>query len=158
MQGYILGDYHSRFFKTLVLSHPTARLSVLVPPWRLSFFLLVSLMMFSGCMSSLSHYARIEASLRNGDPEQADQLLALQEEAYGTTNRLLYLMDRGMTLHLAGHYVESNQVLEEADRLIEDLYTRRLRNEAMSFLLNDTTRPFRGDPYEQVMVNVIKRV
>jgi len=122
----------------------------------LFFFLLACLTILSGCMGTLSHYSRIEASLRNGNPEQADLFLASQEDVYGSKNRLLYLMDRGMTLHLAGHYAESTKFLEEADHLVESLYTRRLRNEAVSFLVNDTLRPFRGDPYEQVMVNVIK--
>ncbi len=61
-----------------------------------------------------------------------------------------------MTLHLAGHYHESNKALEEADALIGDLYTRHLRNEVSALLLNDLQLPFRGEPYEQVMVNVVK--
>ncbi|MEC4674834.1 MAG: hypothetical protein VST68_11660, partial [Nitrospirota bacterium] len=107
-------------------------------------------------MGALSHYGPIDASLRKGNLEQADHLLAGKEQAYGSTNRLLYLMERGMTLHLAGHYAESNTLLEEADHLVDELYTRRLRNEALSLLINDMTRAFRGDPYEQVMVNVVK--
>ena len=107
-------------------------------------------------MGGLANYGLIDASLRQGNPEQADHLLAAKEEAYGSTNRLLYLMERGMTLHLAGHYAESNSVLEEADHLVDELYTRRLRKEALSFFVNDTTRAFRGDPFEQVMVNVVK--
>ncbi len=68
----------------------------------------------------------------------------------------MYLMDRGMTLHLAGRYQDSNTFLEEADALIEDFYTTRIRDEAAAILVNETQLPYQGDPYEQVMVNVIK--
>ena len=156
MQGYNVGDYPSRLFETILrrLSHP--RVSLLSHRLFILCLLYFSFWALPGCMGTMSHYGQIEASLRKGNPEQADHLLAAKEEAYGSTDRLLYLMERGMTLHLAGHYAESNTVLEEADHLVDELYTRRLRNEALSMFVNDTTRPFRGDPYEQVMVNVIK--
>jgi hypothetical protein len=47
-------------------------------------------------------------------------------------------------------------VLEEADFLIEDLYTKRLRDEAAALLVNEARQPYEGAPYEHVMVNVVK--
>jgi uncharacterized protein len=108
-----------------------------------------------GCAGRLSHYDKLYTSLNQGNSEQADQIIAAAESQYGTTSHLLYLMDRGMTLHLAGHYKKSAEVLEQADAMVEELYTRRLRNEAFSLLVSDAKRPFRGDPYEQVFINVI---
>ena len=49
--------------------------------------------------------------------------MAKAESEYGTRNRLLYSMDRGMTLHLAGDYVQSNNQLENAALEVERLYT-----------------------------------
>jgi hypothetical protein len=46
--------------------------------------------------------------------------------------------------------------LEEADSLIEEQYTKRLHEEAAAILLNENELPYRGDPYERVMINVIK--
>lgn len=109
----------------------------------------------SGC-SSLNHYRDVEKSLLAGNPEQADQLVRKAKKDYGQRNRLLYLMDRGMTLHLAGRYQESNLLLEDADTLIEDYYTTRIRDEVSAILLSETRLPYQGDPYEQVMVNVLK--
>jgi hypothetical protein len=78
------------------------------------------------------------------------------EKQYGRTNRVLYKMDRGMTLHLAGRYEASNELLEQAEKETDELYTRRLRTEAKAFLISDTQLPYEGEPYEQVMINVLK--
>ncbi len=82
--------------------------------------------------------------------------MAQAESEYGSRNRLLYSMDRGMTLHLAGEYVQSNALLEQAALEVERLYTRTVRTEAAAFLSNDNILPYEGDPYEHVMINVIK--
>ncbi len=108
-----------------------------------------------GCATQLSHYDKLYTSLHQRDAVEADQIIAAAESRYGSNSKLLYLMDRGMTLHLAERYKESARFLEEANEMVEDLYTRRLRNEALSLLVSDTKRPFRGDPYEQVLINVI---
>ncbi|MDH5774830.1 MAG: hypothetical protein OEZ57_07935, partial [Nitrospirota bacterium] len=104
----------------------------------------------------MAHYAGIERSLLTGQPAQAIQLMQAAKEEYGTKSRLLFLMDQGMVLHLAGQYAESNSVLEEAHLLIEDLYTKRLRDEAASLLVNEARQPYEGAPHEHVMVNVVK--
>ncbi len=119
------------------------------------FLLIFFLVAFEGCASHFSHYDKFYTRLHQGNAEEADQIILAAEPRYGSISKLLYLMDRGMTLHLAGHYHESARFLEEANEMVEELYTRRLRNEAVSLLLNDTKRPFRGDPYEQVLINVI---
>jgi len=120
------------------------------------FFLLIfSLLLVEGCAGRLSHYDTLSASLGQGNSNKAVSIIEKAEADYGSNSRLLFLMDRGMTLHLAGRYEESTEFLEQADELVEDLYTRRLRNEALSLFVNDTNRPFRGDPYEQVLINVI---
>ena len=124
---------------------------------RLALFLTLILLLFmSGCSNFGSHYRGVENSLRSGHPEEADQIVKKSEEDYGQRSRLLYLMDRGMTLHLAENYIESNRQLENAYELIEDFYTTRIRDEASAILVNEGRLPFQGAPYEQVMVHVIK--
>ena len=124
---------------------------------RLLYGLLVSLaLLLPGCSSFGSHYQGVEKSLLAGNPAQADQIVEKSQKDYGQRSRLLYLMDRGMTLHLTGQYEKSNEFLEEANQLIEDFYTKRIRDEAAAILLNETQLPYQGDPYEQVMVNVMK--
>lgn len=108
-----------------------------------------------GCSGPMSHYAGVQRSLFAGQSEQALQIMESAKGDYGNKSRLLFLMDHGMVLHLAGQYAESNAVLEKAHFLIEDLYTKRLRDTASALLLNEARQPYEGVPYEHVMVNVV---
>ena len=90
--------------------------------------------LLQGCGPTLKHYPDVEESLRQGDPQKAVQLVEQAEDSYDEDSYLLYLMDLGMTLHLAGKYEESNRYLEEADELVAEQYTKRLHDEAAAML------------------------
>ncbi|MDE3118023.1 MAG: hypothetical protein KGL03_03305 [Nitrospirota bacterium] len=117
---------------------------------------LLGLLLLSGCSSLSNRYQHVDRSLMAGNPKQADQIIEQAESEYGATGRVLYQMDRGMTLHLTGRYQDSTALLEQAEDEVEELYTRRVRTEAKAFLVNDTLLPYEGEPYEQVMLNVLK--
>src|SRR5688500_158568 len=110
----------------------------------------------SGCAHPSTRYALVEDSLRIGDTQRAVQIIEQAEREYGPESRLLYDMDRGMTLHVAGQYQASNTILDQAEDEVERLYTRRATSETKAFLTNDSKLPYEGDPYEQTMINVIK--
>jgi uncharacterized protein len=112
--------------------------------------------LLAGCGPSVNRYLLIDASLRANDPKGADAIVAVAEKDYGSKSRVLYGMDRGMTLHLAGDYQLSNAILEEAEEELDRLYTRKIRTEALAFMTNDTALAYEGDPYEQVLINVLK--
>lgn len=134
---------------------PPLRRGAQPPIHRLILAALLLTAPLSGCTTS-NRYLLVEQNLQAGNPSLADQVIEKAEEEYGSSSRVLYRMDRGMTLHLAGQYLDSSAVLEQAESEIEDLYTRRLRQETKGFLVNDTLLPYEGEPYEQVMVNVLK--
>ena len=113
-------------------------------------------MLLAGCASPVDRYLLIDASLRAHDPKGADAVVQQAEEEYGDKSLVLYGMDRGMTLQLAGDYQQSNVILEQAEEELDRLYTRRIRTEALAFMTNDTALPYEGDPYEQVLINVLK--
>jgi hypothetical protein len=127
---------------------------VYVSPSFLLPLLLVALLV--GCGSSLGHYLRVDKSLLTSDYQQADDIVREAEKEYGAKNRVLYGMDRGMTLQLAGEYEQSNRFLEEAEEEVDRLYTRKIRTESAAFMTNDNNLPYEGEPYEQVMINVLK--
>src|ERR1043165_7174077 len=114
------------------------------------------LLILGGCGSSGAHYLLVDKSLLANDYRQADAIILKAEEEYGAKSRVLYGMDRGMTLQLAGEYQLSNEVLEKAEEEIDRLYTRSIRTESFAFMTNDNSLPFEGEPYEQVMINVLK--
>lgn len=115
-------------------------------------------LLMTACSSGPNRYQLVEQNLMADKPLQADAVLQQAEEDYGAKSLVLYGMDRGVVLQWAGRYEESNTWLSQAEDEIERLYTRKIRNEALSFLLNDNERPFEGDPHEQVMINVVKAV
>jgi len=117
---------------------------------------LAVLVLLSGCGPSVNRYLLIEQSLVAGDPQRAAAIVEQTEKEYGAKGRLLYEMDRGMVLQLAGQYQQSSAALERAEEEVERLYTRTIRSETAAFLTNDNTLPYEGDAYEHVMINVIK--
>lgn len=121
-----------------------------------SLLALLAILLLAGCAPSVNRYLLIETSLRAHDPKGADTIVQLAEKDYGEKSLVLYGLDRGMTLQLAGNYQQSNVVLERAEDEVDRLYTRRMRTEALAFLTNDTALPYEGDPYEQVLLNVLK--
>jgi hypothetical protein len=110
----------------------------------------------SACGPTVNRYALIDERLRVGDAIRADAIVEEAQKEYGSKSQVLYRMDRGMTLHLAGRYDDSTAVLEKADQEIEQLYTRRVTTQAKALLYNDTELPYEGTAYEQVMLNVVK--
>ena len=118
--------------------------------------LLFLLLLAEGCAFQSKRYALIEKSLAAGDAKRADTILQQAKEEYDSNSQVLYAMDRGITLQLAGDYPASNRFLEQAEQQIEDLYTRRIRTETKAFFTNDSKLPFEGEPFEQVWVNISK--
>ena len=104
----------------------------------------------------MNRYALIEQNLLAGNPAQAAAVVEQAENEYGNKSRVLYDMDRGLTLQLAGDYRQSTMVLEQAEDAVERLYTRTIRSETAAFLTSDNALPYEGDPYEHVMLNVVK--
>ena len=117
---------------------------------------MLAVVLLAGCGPSVDRYLLIDASLRAHDPKGADAIVQQAEKEYGEKGRVLYGMDRGMVLHLAGEYQQSNAALEEAEEELDRLYTRKIRTETLAFMTNDTALPYEGDPYEQVLINVLK--
>jgi uncharacterized protein len=113
-------------------------------------------LLLAGCGPSVNHYFLVDKSLLTSDYQQADAIIRQAEKEYGPKSRVLYGMDRGMTLQLAGEYEQSNQILEGAEEEVDRLYTRSIRTETFAFMTSENSLPYEGEPYEQVMINVLK--
>jgi hypothetical protein len=117
---------------------------------------LVAASVLTACGSSANRYLLVDKNLLASDYRAADAIIQKAEDEYGAKSRVLYGMDRGMTLQLAGEYQQSNEVLEQAEDEVDRLYTRSIRTESLAFMTNDNSLPYEGEPYEQVMINVVK--
>lgn len=110
----------------------------------------------SGCAGYRKTIEKTYLHTQAGNFEEAIKTVEASGLAGSSKNRLLYLMEKGVLLHLDGDYRQSNEVLEEADQLTEELFTRSLSAQSLSFILNDTFIPYAGEDYELVALNYYK--
>jgi hypothetical protein len=66
---------------------------------------------------------------------------------------LLRLMHRGLLLHYAGLYEESNEVLQRAEAIIDDRYTKSVSLALLSIVTNDRALAWLPSDTERLMVN-----
>lgn len=77
-------------------------------------------------------------------------------EFYGDRDQVLRNLDVGMLYHLGDDPKTSIGKFDLAEQLIEANYTKSLSNAAASFVLNDYTLDYAGEPYEDLYLNVFK--
>ena len=80
---------------------------------------------------------------------------ARKKNLYNSKDQLLLGMDLGMASHVAARYRTSEKVFRGANRLGEDLFTKSFTNILLAYQLNDYSLPYRGLPYERVMINLV---
>ncbi len=119
--------------------------------------LLLSAAVLAGAVSGCATYSARTADLR---PQLAagnfDKALETIAEGTGSRDRLLNLLERGLVLHYADRYTESNEVLARAEQLAEDLYTKSVSQGALSLVTSDESIDYRARPYELAMVPYYK--
>lgn len=91
-----------------------------------------------------------------GKINYALQIMTEHESVYASHNRLLFLLDYGLVLHMAGQYRQSIDVFESAKKEIATLYTISVSNEASTWLVNDHQAPYRGEAFEHVLVHIFQ--
>ena len=68
-------------------------------------------------------------------------------------DELLRLMHRGLLLHYAGLYEESNEVLQRAEAIIDDRYTKSVSLALLSIVTSDRALAWLPSETERLMVN-----
>jgi hypothetical protein len=77
-----------------------------------------------------------------------------RKNIYTKKNSILYYLDRGMIEHYAGLYEDSSGDLEESERLIEAAFTKSISQEIATYIINDNSRDYSGEDYEDLYINV----
>jgi uncharacterized protein len=110
----------------------------------------------AGFMTFQAHYPLAEQNLAQGNYEAAAALMRQNKECYTAKNAVLFYLDVGMLEHYAGNVDASNAMLTQAERGIEDNYTKSASRGAAGLLLNDNTFAYAGEDYENAYVNIFK--
>jgi len=116
------------------------------------FGLLACLVYYSaGCATYSQHATSMRASLEAGRPDLA---LSLEEQKDPEQKDVLACMEKGMLLQMVGEYDASNQIWEVGKQHIEDLYGVSVTESLGSVTINDATRSYEGERFEQVLLHV----
>lgn len=113
--------------------------------------LLLLLLFVVGCGAAYNLY--MGGPLRQMSQRNYTAALAKLEKPEGTTNLLLYRLERGLIFHYQGEYELSNQEFARAETLIDALFTRSVSREVASLLTNDAIRAYRGEEFERVLIH-----
>lgn len=124
---------------------------------RARFPLAVGVLVLVGCASTLTLRELNSYILKNEFAPAAAQI-EKQKKSYGDKNALLYYLDRGMLLHLAGQYADSNQALETAKKVARDLYTKSVTAHLSTFLVNDLMTPYYGEDFERAFIHIFSAI
>jgi hypothetical protein len=112
------------------------------------------------CAGSPKTYEKIDAHIGTGSYDLALQAIEAEVGAKNTVyierNAILFYLDKGMINFYAGNYSSAIEDLQEAERLIEEAFTKSLTLEAASFLANDNAKEYPGEDYEDLYINVFK--
>jgi hypothetical protein len=116
-----------------------------------------ALMVFS-CATRPDVYKEIDLAVGNrayGDALTAlEQGQAVKKPVYPENNQVLLYLDRGVLEHYAEQYQASAADLREAERLIEEAFTKSITAELGSYFANDNTKAYAGEDFEDVYTNI----
>jgi len=122
--------------------------------------ILAALLLLPGCAmlrTDKSHYAGMEKLLAKADyPAAIAQIEDAKAIAYTYKDRVVYYLDIGMLHHWNGEYAKSNEMLEKAERAIEENFTKSMTRSASSMIMNDNVLAYAGEDYEDIYLNAFK--
>jgi uncharacterized protein len=110
----------------------------------------------SACGSARMNDRESDSLFRQGRyAETAERLQKkMEKEGEDSRDRLLYLLDIGLSHHLAGNFAESNKALLEAEKVADIKDYTSLANETATLLVTDNIKHYKGEDFEKVLVNV----
>lgn len=118
------------------------------------------LLLFSCASTRNAPFAPYDAAVAARDYETAAGKLysTKDKDLYRDKDQVLRFLDSGVLYHYAGMHAESIRCFSEAERLIEENYTRSVTDAAASFIVNDYQLVYAGEDYEDIYLNVFKAI
>ncbi len=88
--------------------------------------------------------------------EAYEELQDLRKTYLEKQGPLLYALDAGLLTHYGHLWEASNAYLSEAEQRIWELYTESITANVASYLINENSRPYQGEDYEDLYINLFK--
>lgn len=121
---------------------------------KASFLLGLMLFLFS-CASYNERIGTYYKQISDGNYTEAIKELDKNKLLQKPRNKLLFLMEKGKTSHLAGQYEESNRYFNEADQLLEDGIGGAM-DAVVGTLVNPMSQTYKGEDFEKFMIHYYK--
>ncbi|HWP83066.1 MAG TPA: hypothetical protein VNN76_10480 [Bacteroidota bacterium] len=106
------------------------------------------------CGVSVAVYQEIESKAYRGDFAGAVASLERNRKEYEGKSEVLYNLESGLLSHYAEDFERSNRHFFQAEKRMEELYTKSVSTEAAALLTNDNLLPYEGEDFEKVFVNL----
>ncbi len=118
------------------------------------FATLIALLLLNGCATYRAELQSGLATLEQGEIKQSRAIF--QKELKSGNDQLLRHLELGLLDHLSGQYQKSNQQLNQAELVAEELYTKKFSDMLAVALSNPRNGPYRGYRFEQVFIHYYK--
>jgi hypothetical protein len=110
--------------------------------------------MTSACVTNRNSLLVIEQDLAAERPDQALRALEDDKDHWARRDEVLYWLNKGMLLRMNGKLRASNEAFTRAQQRIDELYGVSITETTGSWIINDWTRQYVGEEYEQVLLHV----
>ena len=129
-----------------------------IPAVRRGFWLLCLLPLACGQTRMVNTLGKVRGQMLRGNYDAALAQLrkAKKKGAFGEQDRVAYWMDEGMLLYLSRQYKPATQVLQQAERRSEELFTRSIRKDVKAAFTSQAATDYQGEDYEKILLNVMK--
>jgi hypothetical protein len=113
---------------------------------------------FCACATKSSAYRNIDDAVQKNEFERGVEAIQKSQKSkspiYPEKNAISLFLDKGLLEHYAGNYAESSKDLQEAERLIEEAFTKSVTADMASYIANDNTKEYPGEDFEDIYLNI----
>ncbi|MDR1836583.1 MAG: hypothetical protein LBQ89_02885 [Treponema sp.] len=112
------------------------------------------MLMLLSCATTPNAYREIDIAVERSDFRAAIEAISRGAGEYSRRNTILLYLDKGLLEHYAGDYAGSSNDLQNAERLIEEAYTKSISESFLSYIVNDNAKEYPGEDFEDIYINV----
>jgi len=110
------------------------------------------------CAINYNTYKEIDKAVAKDDFSSAVEVIVKRQKGnkviYSQKNAVMLFLDKGLLEHYSGNYAASSADLQNAERLIEEAYTKSISEGFFSYILNDNVKEYPGEDFENIYLNV----
>jgi len=113
---------------------------------------------FLSCVTFSSLLEEMDSAVEKDEFTTAIETIKKAQEKpialYNEKNAVSLFLDKGLLEHYAGNYAASSEDLQNAERLIEEAYTKSISEGFFIYIINDYSKEYPGEDFENIYLNI----